>query len=505
MRSLGVSLLLFVLVALVAAQPSMVGAASSNVNVTFTVASATVLDTAGCLSDTSGITRISSLPGTASVTASDCVVDFGSTNDTAALQVYQEDGTGTALAGPGDRSATWTALTSGTTEHLRALAALPDGRIWASGYNASLIYSANGGNTWTPQANPADNTLRDLYAVDSNVIWGTGWTGNVIRTVDGGANWTQVGKIAPIGVNDVRGGVRALDSQTAWVGSSGGTVFKTTNGGASWTTYNTGGTGLLWGMALVGTNTVWVVGEDGHIAKSTDGGVNWTLQRQVMADHYYRIDALDAQNAIVSGLNGMVLVTSDGGTTWQDRSAPTASTLDGVKMFSTSHWIVVGFNGVIYETRNAGSSWQLLPSGTAGDLRAFWAPDEVSMWVVGQGGLALRAPVTPINDYDDAANVDFATPGAGFFGACLRVAEAGAGTDGTTWTPNAACPASDGAWWNDIPPTSGSAGITIARTAAPTPVGSPARVRLRFAGRPPAAAAPGQYRARLIVAVIAPG
>jgi hypothetical protein len=229
------------------------------------------------------------------------------------------------------------------------------------------------------------------------------------------------------------------------------------------------------------------------------------VQRTQAGDHLYRIDAWDAAHAVATGTNGMVLATSDGGSTWTDVSAPTTETLDGVVAFSADHWIVVGYAGVIYETRSAGASWQLLPSGTASDLRALWAPDEVSIWTVGEGGTALRAPVTAVADYDDAGGADFATAGAGFFGACLRVAESGATTDAGTWTANATCPAGDGAWWNAIAPTSGSAGITIARTAAPTPVGSPARVRVRFGARAPSDAAPGAYRARLVVAVVAPG
>jgi photosystem II stability/assembly factor-like uncharacterized protein len=491
--------------ALLATGSPWAGAASESVNVTFDVQSATVLDATSCATGAAGVTTLQALPGSPVVSAQDCIVDFGSTSNTAAVQMYQEDGTGTALAGPGDRTDTWTSLTTGTPQHLRALTALPDGRIWASGYNATLIYSADGGNNWTPQVNPADDTLRDLHAVDGNVIWGTGWSGNIIRTVDGGVNWTQVGKNAPINTADVRGGVRALDDQTAWVGASGGRVFKTVDGGASWTTLTTGAPSLFWGMALVGTSELWVVGDSGQIVHTLNGGTTWTVERNNPTQLLKRVDALDSMHAIAAGDGGLVVATADGGATWTDVPTPTVQDLDGIRMFTAQHWLVVGYNGTILETRNAGTSWDVLPSGTTNDLRALWAPDSTSIWTVGQGGTALRAPVTPIDDYDDALNHDFGTAGAGFFGACLSAAELGAGTNGTTWTPGAGCPASDGAWWNGIPQTSASPDITIAKTAAPTPMGSPARVRLRFGARPPADAAPGSYRARLVVAVIAPG
>ncbi len=493
------------LVVAVAAQPEPVDAAGASVSVDFTVLSATVLDSSGCADNTSGITALQALPGSVTTSTSDCIVDFGATNDTASLQMYQEDGTGTALAGPGDRTATWTQLPSGTTEHLRALTALPDGRIWTSGYNGTLRYSADGGDSWADQTNPADDTLRDLFAVDGNVIWGTGWSGNVILTTDGGANWTQVGKVAPINSSDVRGGVRALDDQTAWVGGTSGRVFHTTDGGTNWTAQSIpGSTSLAWGMDLIGTDTLYLVGQNGMIARTVDSGTNWDLQQYGTGVQMYRVDALTANYAVATGDLGLVQYTDDGGTNWYTRSAPTVQALDGVVAFDEVHWLVVGFGGEIWETRNRGSSWQALDSGTTQNLRALWAPDEVSIWAVGNSGKAVRAPVTAISDYDDAANNDFATAGAGFFGACLRVAENGASTDGTTWTPEASCTPSDGVWWNAVPPTSASAGITIAKTAAPTPVGSPARARLRFAARPPSTSSPGQYRARLIVSVQAP-
>jgi photosystem II stability/assembly factor-like uncharacterized protein len=495
-----------VVVAFAAASASSPAAVTGSLGVTMTVASATEVDTSGCAPSTEGITTIGlALPGVPALTTDDCVIGYGSTNDTVRLQAYQEDGTGTAMAGPGDRTTTWTTLPTGVGQHLRALTALPDGRIWASGYGATLIYSANGGTSWTPQANPADNVLRDLYAVDGNVIWGTGWTGNVIRTIDGGTNWTQVGKVAPVGTTDVRGGVRALDAQTAWVGATAGRIFKTVDGGASWVQQNTGAGDQFWGMDLVGSSTLWAVGESGQIVRTLNGGTNWTVQRTVPGEHLYRVDALDANNVVAAGALGLVVQTTNGGATWNVIPTPTTNTLDGVVMFSTSHWMIVGYSGTILETTNAGATWQTLVSGTGNDLRALWAPDPVSIWAVGEGGMALRAPVTPIDDYDDAGNKDFATATAGFFGACLRAVEAGATTDAGTWTTNASCTASDGAWWRKIPPTSASPGTIVSRTTAPTPVGTPARVRVRFALRPPLDAAPGSYRARLTFLVTAPG
>lgn len=81
------------------------GATSSTV-VAATVPSATFLSinpadspvAGNCLSSTPGVTSFGSiLPGTSAVTSSDCVVRFGSSNDTSSLRMYQDDSTGRAM------------------------------------------------------------------------------------------------------------------------------------------------------------------------------------------------------------------------------------------------------------------------------------------------------------------------------------------------------------------------------------------------------------------------
>lgn len=74
------------------------GAASSSTTVAATVPSATSLDIAGCATGTSGVTTFGTvLPGSSSVTTGDCVVLFGSSNDTSQLRLYQADESGVAM------------------------------------------------------------------------------------------------------------------------------------------------------------------------------------------------------------------------------------------------------------------------------------------------------------------------------------------------------------------------------------------------------------------------
>jgi uncharacterized delta-60 repeat protein len=72
--------------------------ASSSVTVTLSVASLTDFDVSGCQANSAGITAFGSvLPGTSAVTTSNCVLEFGSTNDSAMVRVGQLDHLGNAM------------------------------------------------------------------------------------------------------------------------------------------------------------------------------------------------------------------------------------------------------------------------------------------------------------------------------------------------------------------------------------------------------------------------
>jgi uncharacterized delta-60 repeat protein len=92
------------------------------------------------------------------------------------------------------------------------------------------------------------------------------------------------------------------------------------------------------------------------------------------------------------------------------------------------------------------------------------------------------------------------TNGADMFGACLR-AVGGAGV-AATWNSNATCPMTAGTHWNPVPPTSGSAGATIATSSIATTAN--ATTALRFGVRIPASQRPGDYYAPVVFEVVAP-
>src|SRR5688572_20696265 len=85
-----------IVLAMIAAQPSMGTAASSAVAVS--VPSATTLDPANCLPNQAGRTSLGTvLPDSTIASTIDCSVRFGSTNHVATLRIAQADGWSTAM------------------------------------------------------------------------------------------------------------------------------------------------------------------------------------------------------------------------------------------------------------------------------------------------------------------------------------------------------------------------------------------------------------------------
>jgi uncharacterized delta-60 repeat protein len=84
-------------VILAAAPMGVMGAASTTV-VSVDVPSATSINTTGCATGAAGVTQFGLVaPGSSTVTSSNCIVRFGSSNDSASLRVTQQDRVGGAM------------------------------------------------------------------------------------------------------------------------------------------------------------------------------------------------------------------------------------------------------------------------------------------------------------------------------------------------------------------------------------------------------------------------
>jgi uncharacterized delta-60 repeat protein len=189
------------------------------------------------------------------------------------------------------------------------------------------------------------------------------------------------------------------------------------------------------------------------------------------------------KNVLVD-IDGTIVFATSGGTPYHRIFAARVSA-DGVQDKS------FGTNGIAQLDLTPNASWPaaVFPNRDGGVL--------VAGNSTGQGQLGIRALIgTRVRDYA-TGSFDF-TNGASMFGACLRQVSGGAATDGTTWTPNAACPLSSGAYWNAVPTAAGTVALTSSSGT------TAASASLRFAFRAGTTQSPGRYLAPVVFTVSAP-
>ncbi|MCW2921125.1 MAG: hypothetical protein JWL76_999 [Thermoleophilia bacterium] len=356
---------------------------------------------------------------------------------------------------------------SGTIEEFRDIDGSGNSSIWAVGMNGVLRATTNGGATWVPQTGGITQHLRAVDAVTEQVVWIAGGTSQAMRTLNGGSTW-QTLTLPGAGVVY---SVSAANKDVAWVGGAGGYLARTTDGGATWATITlpaayAAHTTLVSGAEPTGLRLV-AASSGGSVYRTTDGGATWTPVAGINGA-YSTINSIDAHDT-----NAMALAVASGNVTYS---------LDG------STWVVA-----------AGGS----PSRSNFDVSF---PDAQSVWTSADSWALLRTTTSASTfpDFqDDPGNStgnDWGTPGAAFFGACLRSLTSASAVD---WLidPNTDCTATDADPWHAIVPLVGTSGSTIART---TVAGATGTADLRFAMRSGTTAA-GTYGGSIRVEVVAPG
>lgn len=107
--------------------------------------------------------------------------------------------------------------------------------------------------------------------------------------------------------------------------------------------------------------------------------------------------------------------------------------------------------------------------------------------------------IDQVADYATGTN-DFGA-GGNAFGACLRGIGGGAATSASTWSVNATCPLSTGAWWRGLPTGMGAASKVATTTGSGvTDATASLRFGLELSGAEPA----GSYLAPITIDVVAP-
>jgi hypothetical protein len=238
---------------------------------------------------------------------------------------------GAAFASPD--AITWTAVTSGVTADLNAVA-YGGGKFAAVGTGGAIINSTDA-TTW---ATVNSGTTNDLYAiaVGSGGLVAVGANGVIVRSNDGGNTWVTQTSVT---TNHLYG-VSYANLQYVAVGANG--TMLTSSDGSNWTARVTPTVENLRSVTYSASNLLFVaVGAAGTMISSADA-ITWTAIAPVTLNQLNGI-SFGSQFTVV-GDNGIILASTDG-VTWQIVPSGTTNSLNAV-LFGLVGYATVGAGGV---------------------------------------------------------------------------------------------------------------------------------------------------------------
>lgn len=310
----------------------------------------------------------------------------------------------------------WTQQLTGVKSRLRGISAVSERVAWASGSDATVLRTTDGGDTWTRVTVPGAERLdfRDIDAFSDRVAYvlsiGNGELSRIYKTTNGGNGWTlQLASHDPKIFLDAMA-FWSEDRGIAYSDSIDGqfVIFMTTNG-RTWERIppdrlppalpNEGAYAASGTNVAVHGDHVWIGTTASRALHSPDRGQTWTVAQTPVATSgsagIFSIAFRDAQHGIVVGGDyrkeseavDNAAVTSDGGKTWT-----LSKGLSGYRSAvafvprTTSTWLAIGPLGADI-SEDDGRTWTPLP-GAGFDAFSFANGKQVG-WGSGQrGGIA---------------------------------------------------------------------------------------------------------------------
>ncbi len=332
--------------------------------------SAVSIDDTACRS--SGALDAGSLSVSAFWIGAACRVDFGSSNDSARLSVFQRDGAGTAME---STTSTWTAR-SGSRSWNAVAAGATAGVAWVGGAGApgepATIFerTTNSGANWTSLTTCNGARPYDIDALDDQVIYVTTLTG-ICRSQDGGDTWTGgaalpgstgIGSITRVDmVSDTLGYAVAINRVYQWNGTTWSLIFT-----SSEFTYLASVTATSTGRVVIGGRTSTIPSTEVGVTYSTNGGASFTevsLSTTAGQDTsgVFGTLAVDDSTFLLSTPRGRWRST-DTGATWNPNPV---NSFAGEPFVRSDGLIFAATSGdAISRSADGGATWTSVPLGT---------------------------------------------------------------------------------------------------------------------------------------------
>ncbi|MCB9638917.1 MAG: hypothetical protein H6728_09245 [Myxococcales bacterium] len=176
------------------------------------------------------------------------------------------------------------------------------------GSSGVIQRSLDGGASWTAVTSPSTNTL---YAVSSQGTSGfvaVGSLGTIHYSSNNGSSWAT----RTSGVTNTLNGVHCLSTRCLVVGSSGTVLVSTSSTALTWTKATTPSTDSLNAVAQNSATSAVAVGSFGLILWSNNGGNSWTTVTSPTTSSLYTVTAIGNGRYLAADSAGVVFASSDG-------------------------------------------------------------------------------------------------------------------------------------------------------------------------------------------------
>jgi photosystem II stability/assembly factor-like uncharacterized protein len=307
----------------------------------------------------------------------------------------------------------WTTTSTGSTASLRAIVAVNDLNVWASGTNGTVLHTLDGGVHWTKiRGLPDDLDFRGLQTPDGRTVLvmsaGSGLQSRIYRSKDAGEHWTLVhqNRIAEaffddIAFYDVLRGLVVGDPVD-------GTFFllATSDGGATWKRL-AGPTAQVEEGAFAASNSSLTVNRSGaawfgtggvfggRVYRSWDTGRTWAAASSMIRHdspsagvfslafrdpkHGY---AVGGDYKKLSDAESVFAETNDGGLSWHELHGPTG--FRSAIAIHDQHMFTTGPSGSEFRLAGKGRKWK--PITGEGFHALAISPKGRLVWACGSNG-----------------------------------------------------------------------------------------------------------------------
>jgi photosystem II stability/assembly factor-like uncharacterized protein len=220
-----------------------------------------------------------------------------------------------------DGGATWRQARSVPVQAVLTSVFFLDARSgWATGHDAVILHTRDGGETWVLQHRDieSDAPLFSIWMRGAHSGIAVGAFGSALRTRDGGQHWEAVEILEDDG--DLH--LNALfegPEDALFIAAEAGQVLRSRDGGVHWEVLDPPYAGSFWGGLATREGAVLVFGMRGHLLRSDDGGDHWVSVDSGTDQSLGGGTRLDDGSIAIVGLGGAITVSRDGGRTFEAR------------------------------------------------------------------------------------------------------------------------------------------------------------------------------------------